>query len=84
MSKHKKLLQRFLSMPNDFTWRELKALLSDFGFAEGKTGRTGGSRVRFDHKTAFPIILHRPHPTQVLKRYQIEQIEESLRKEGFI
>lgn len=34
-----------------------------------------------DHPT---ISLHRPHPRSVLKRYQVEQIEEVLRGEGLI
>jgi len=84
MGRHDKLVKRFLSKPTDFTWDELIALLSGFGYVLSKAGKTGGSRVRFDHQTALPIILHRPHPTSVLKKYQIEQIEETLRKEGLI
>jgi len=84
MGKHDKPIKRFLSKPTDFTWDELMALLSGFGYVLSKAGKTGGSRVRFDHQTAFPIILHRPHPTSVLKKYQTEQIEETLRKEGLI
>jgi hypothetical protein len=30
------------------------------------------------------VSLHRPHPGPVLKRYQVEQIEEVLRGEGLI
>jgi hypothetical protein len=80
MSKHDKLVKRFLSRPVDFTWNELTSLLGGFGYVPAKAGKTGGSRVRFDHESSPPIILHRPHPTPVLKRYQIEQIEEALRK----
>lgn len=71
-------------MPVDFTWQELKSLLSGFGYAQVKAGKTGGSRVRFDHQRGFPIILHRPHPARVLKRYQIEQVIQTLKNEGFI
>jgi len=63
---------------------ELTALLSGFGYALSKAGETGGSRVRFDRPESYPIILHKPHPTPVLKKYQMEQIEETLRKEGLI
>jgi hypothetical protein len=80
MSKHDKLVKRFLSRPTDFTWDELTALLAGFGYVKVKAGKTGGSRVRFDHRTADPIILHRPHPLPTLKRYQIEQVEEILKK----
>ncbi|HUN54632.1 MAG TPA: type II toxin-antitoxin system HicA family toxin [Smithella sp.] len=84
MSRHKKLIARFLKRPADFTWNELTSLLAGFGYVITKGGKTGGSRVHFNHQTADPIILHRPHPTPVLKRYQIEQLEEVLRKGNFI
>ncbi|MCK9363976.1 MAG: type II toxin-antitoxin system HicA family toxin [Syntrophales bacterium] len=80
MSKHDKLVKRFLTHPLDFSWDELTALLTGFGYRSAKAGKTGGSRVRFDHQTADPIILHRSHPTPILKRYQIEQVEEILKR----
>ncbi|MCX5970609.1 MAG: type II toxin-antitoxin system HicA family toxin [Coprothermobacterota bacterium] len=79
MSKQGKLIKRFLSHPIDFTWDEMAALLTGFGYTRVKAGKTGGSRVRFDHRISDPIILHRPHPTPTLKRYQIEQVEEILK-----
>jgi hypothetical protein len=84
MSKHEKLLKRFLSMPVDFTWQELQTLLAGFGYIQVKAGKTGGSRVRFDYQTGAPISLHRPHPAPFLKRYQIEQVVQVLRSEGLI
>jgi hypothetical protein len=80
MSKHDKLIKRFLAHPIDFTWDEMTALLTGFGYIRVKAGKTGGSRVRFDHRTSDPIILHRPHPVPTLKRYQIEQVEEILKR----
>jgi len=58
--------------------------LSGFGYILTKSGKTGGSRVKFIHENLPPIILHKPHPTKVLKKYQLEQIEETLREEGLI
>lgn len=84
LSKRKKIINRFLLRPSDFTWQELVSLSSGFGYALAKPGKTGGSRVKFMHETLPPIILHKPHPTQVLKKYQLEQIEETLRGEGLI
>ena len=80
MSKHEKLLKRFLSNPKDFTYNELKALLNGFGYSECTGGSTSGSRVAFiNNKTQHIIRLHKPHPRNILKRYQIELIEEELR-----
>lgn len=84
LSRRKKIIDRFLSRPSDFTWQELVNLLSGFGYNLAKAGKTGGSRVKFMHETLPPIILHKPHPTPVLKKYQLEQIEETLRAEGLI
>jgi hypothetical protein len=84
MSKREKLQQRFLSKPTDFTWLELKSLLEGIGFELTTVGKTGGSRVKFLHPEKPPIILHKPHPIPVLKRYQIEQITEFLKKEGLL
>lgn len=84
MSRQEKLLQRFRGKPADFSWSELKTLLAGFGYDVAAGGRTGGSRTRFVHPDLPPILLHRPHPVPVLKRYQIEQLLEFLQKEGVL
>jgi hypothetical protein len=84
MSKKEKLRQRFKSKPSDFTWAELNSLLSGIGYERATGGKTGGSRVKFIHSECPPIIMHKPHPTSILKRYQVEQILEFLNKEGLI
>jgi hypothetical protein len=85
MSKAEKLLKRFLSKPKDFTYDELERLLRAFDYEKAKTGKTSGSRVAFiNHKTKHIIRLHKPHPNPELKRYQINDIEEELRKLGVI
>jgi len=81
MSKHEKLLKRFLSNPKDFTYDELRTLLKGFGYSENTVGSTSGSRVAFiNDKTQHIIRLHKPYPHNILKRYQIELIEEELRQ----
>lgn len=81
MGRADKLIQRFLSKPKDFTFEELRRLLRSCGYEEVKTGKTSGARVAFiNHKTKSIIRLHRPHPTPVLKRYQLDDMEETLRK----
>jgi hypothetical protein len=53
-------------------------------FEKTVNSKTGESRVRFEHRTAGPIILHRPHLSPTLKRYQIEQEEEILKREALL
>ena len=85
MGKADKLLKRFLSKLKDFTYDELKRLLKSFGYEESKMGKTSGSRVAFiNSKTKHIIRLHKPHPKPELKHYQLNDIEEELRKRGLI
>lgn len=84
MTKKEKLLKRLLSEPSDFTWQELTTLLNYLGFEEVKTGKTGGSRRRFVNAENIIINLHKPHPSNILKKYQIKQIIEILSEEEII
>jgi len=80
MSKAEKLLIRILSRPKDFSYSELKSLLSSFGYIEDQGT---GSRVCFKSKT-HKIKLHKPHPGNILKLYQLSLIIDELKKEGLI
>ncbi len=84
MTRKEKLIRRLKSKPKDFTWDETKSLLTGLGFTEIKKGKTGGSRRRFIDSNNVVITLHQPHPGNLLKRYQIEQIVEILSAEGLI
>ena len=84
MTKKDKLKDRLLSHPSDFTWNELKKLLLSFGYRESNVGKTSGSRVRFISDVYSPILLHKPHPTPVIKMYMLKQIIEQLKKEGLL
>ncbi|MCP4456946.1 MAG: type II toxin-antitoxin system HicA family toxin [Cytophagales bacterium] len=78
MSKKDKLIQRFLNMPSDFHYDEMVKLLGHFGFYEVKKGKTSGSRVMFINEEDIPIMLHKPHPSGIMKRYQMKQVKEIL------
>ena len=84
MNRSDKLVERFKAEPTDFTWDEMVRLLSQLGFDEVRGGRTGGSRRRFIHKEAGIITLHRPHPSNIVKRYAIRQVKSKLESEGLI
>lgn len=84
MSKIDKLLKRFLSNPKDFTWDELKSILSHFGYAEYTGGKTAGSRRKFINGQNSVIIAHKPHPQNVVKTYLINQIIEKLEQENLL
>ena len=84
MTKRNKLIERLLTKPRDFTWDELIKVLNAFGYQQVITGKTGGSRIRFLSKNYPPIILHKPHPKPILKRYQLEGIIDLLKQENLL
>lgn len=84
MSRHDKLLQRFLTKPKDFTWDEFTRLMNGFGYTEAPAGKTGGSRRRFVSGRYPPVILHKPHPGNELKAYQVEQVITFFKVHGII
>ena len=85
MSKGEKLVKRLITKPNDFTYNELKSLLAHFGYVESQSGKTSGSRVAFiNEKDKHIIRLHKPHPGNELKKYQIEQLIEELKARSLI
>lgn len=85
MSKFEKAIERFKSVPSDYTYDELKNLLSKMDFEEFNQGKTSGSRVRFYRKKDdVSISIHKPHPGNIMKRYAIKLIIEELERIGEI
>ena len=75
-------------MPSDFTFNEIQHLLRYFGYEKSNKGRTSGSRVVFKNGKKRPIMLHKPHPGNIVKSYAMKQVFEDLYEElkeaGFI
>ena len=82
MGKHEKLLAKLKSRPKDFTFQEVATLLAGFGYLLNQSG--SGSRVRFEHDSHSPVLMHKPHPSPVLKPYQIDQVLDILKQEGLL
>ena len=81
MSKRGKAIERLLSKPKDFTWDELIAVMTACGY-ELKT--TGGSGRKFIHPTGGTLFIHQPHPSNVLKAYQVKEVILELTERGFL
>ncbi|MEM8898365.1 MAG: type II toxin-antitoxin system HicA family toxin [Bacteroidota bacterium] len=85
MSKIEKLILKLLSHKSSFTYNELRTLLTKLGYEEKRLGKTSGSRVAYVHSNTKHIIrLHKPHPGNELKRYQIKYLVDELKKQGYI
>ena len=85
MSKKKKLIERLLSKPKDFTYSELSNLLNALGYIEDNKGKTSGSRVAFINLTNLSIIrLDKPHPGNEVKSYIVNYVIQKLKESGKI
>ena len=85
MSSHEKLLERFLKLPKDFTLSELKSLLRKYGYIQNNKGKTSGSRVSFENESSnIKLDLHKPHPKDILKPYQMKDTLEFLKRIGIV
>ena len=82
MSKRDKLSDRFQSIPGDFTWEELVAVLGYYGYKEISAGKTSGSRRRFSDKDQNLIRIHKPHPQNVVEKYALREVLQSLIDRG--
>lgn len=84
MGTKEKLIKRFKSQPKDFTFDEMEKLLSIFGYVKSDKGKTSGSRVIYKNGNKRPIMLHKPHPGNIIKSYAIKQVLNDLTEAGFI
>lgn len=76
----KKLIDRLQRKPKDFTYEELKTVLTGLGYSESNKGKTSGSRVAFINvETNHILRTHKPHPQNIIKAYALEYIINELK-----
>ena len=63
----------------DYTWDELLSLMIALGYEVRTSG--GSGRKFFDSATKALFFLHEPHPSKILKAYQVRAVIQFLRKE---
>ena len=79
MSKLEKAKERIRLKPKDYTYSEAKTLLLQLGFLEYTKGKTSGSRVKFYRaKDQKVVLLHKPHPDDVMKPGAVKDLLEFL------
>lgn len=66
------------------TFEEMERLLSIFGYEKSNKGKTSGSRVIFKNGDKRPIMIHKPHPGNLIKGYAMKQVLNDLMDAGFI
>lgn len=83
MSKLEKAKQRLRSHPKDYGYSEAKQLLCQLGFMEDQKGKTSGSRVGFYRETDRKVILlHKPHPGDIMDWLSVKDLAKSLVASG--
>ena len=81
MGKFEKAKERLKSVPSDYTYDEARYLLSNMWFSEYTKGKTSGSRVVFIRNND-KILLHKPHPGNVMRQYAVRQLVKELEELG--
>ncbi len=84
MSRKEKLIRRLLSMPSDYRFDELETLLRLLGYEIDNKGKTSGSRVLFKSTDGRSFIMHKPHPSNVIRKDYLSGIINKLREDGEI
>ena len=84
MRTKEKLRERLLKMPSDYTFDEMQRLLEGYGYEKRNKGKTSGSRLIFKNGAKRPIMLHKPHPGNIVKEYAMKQVYDDLKEAGFI
>ena len=85
INKKEKLIKRFRTLPKDFTFEEVEALFNGCGFTLENKGATSGLRVKFyNEKDQNSYIMHKPHPSNIIKGYIMRDILNYLLKNGYI
>ncbi len=70
MSKKEKLIAKLLNFTATFNFDELETLLCNLGYKVEKKGKTSGSRRAYYNAAIDHIIrIHKPHPSNEIKKY---------------
>ena len=83
MGQKEKLIARLGSYARFHVRRDGEAF-GYLGFVRSNKGATSGSRVRFCSEAYGVLDMHKPHPGNVLKPYQVRQLIETLERKGLI
>ena len=93
MSTKEKQIDRLKSLPNDYTFKEAKTLAEKLGYSTQNKGSTSGSRVMFikniyndkgELQNVLKIMLHKPHPGDIMKLYAVKDFLYALERNGDI
>ena len=83
MSQLEKAKKRLRSQPKDYTYSEARQLLGQLGFVESTKGKTSGSRMKFFRaKDRSILLLHKPHPGDIMSPATVRDLLVTLNNKG--
>lgn len=83
MSKKEKLLNRFLIRPpvKDFTWDDFVTLMNQLDFKLHEKSGGGSHKYFVFNKDKDKVIdTSKPHPSRLLKAWQIKEVTDKLKE----
>jgi hypothetical protein len=84
-NKFDKAVERLKTAPTDYTYTEARNILIHLGFTEYTKGKTSGSRMKFYRVDINAVILlHKPHPGDVMNIAAVKQLRSQLIDLGLI
>ena len=79
------MIERLKRMPKDYPYNEAKQLRIQLGFVESTKGKTSGSRGKFFRSEDKAIILlHKPHPGDIMSPATVRDLLNTLKAKGDI
>jgi hypothetical protein len=85
MSKRETRLYRLLSIPADYTEKELDTIIAQLGCSKSNRGKTTGSAIAYIYPPTKEVLsFHSPHPDHVIKKVYLKKTIEFLKKNGLI
>ena len=85
MTVSDKAISRLKSIPKDYTYTEARSLMRRLGYVEKNKGSTSGSRVMFYRESdGRKILLHKPHPQDIMPVYAVRELCAVLKESGDI
>ena len=83
MSSLEKAKARLRNLPRDYSYNEARQLLTRLGFEERTQGKTSGSRIGFYRARDDAIILlHKPHPKNIMSAGAVKALAQFLIDKG--
>ena len=75
MGQKEKLIAKLKTNPKTFSFDDAESLLGYFTYYRSNKGKTSGSRVMFtSDRYRLKILLHKPHPGDIMKLYAVRQL----------